>query len=73
MFKITLFISLSKKSLLLLETGGEKEAVPEWHQTFEVAAAQTSGLVNIVSSCQTGFLKWDHLVIDKPMVITKLT
>ena len=54
-----------------LQTSKEKEAVPEWHQAFEVAKAQTSGLVNIVFSHQNVFFKWDHPVIDKPMVITK--
>ena len=32
-----------------------KEALPESPQTFEVAAAPTSGLVNLVLSCQTCF------------------
>ena len=40
--------------------------MPESCQTFEVAAAQTSGLVDLVSSRQTGFFECEHLfsVID---------
>ena len=49
----------------------EKKALPESRQAFEVAAAQTSGLVNLVSSRQTGFIKCEHPFIDKPMVIKK--
>ena len=49
----------------------EKKAPPESRQAFEVAAAQTSGLVNLVSSRQTGFIKCEHPFIDKPMVIKK--
>ena len=45
----------SRTSFCLLECGGEKEALPESRQTFEVAAARTSGLVNLVFSRQTGF------------------
>jgi len=33
----------------------EKEALPESRQAIEVTAAQTSGLVNLVFSHQTGF------------------
>ena len=40
----------------LLKRGGEKEAVPESRQSFEVAAARTSGLVNLVCSRRTGIL-----------------
>ena len=32
------------------------EALPELHQAFEVATAQTYGLVDLVFTCQTGFL-----------------
>ena len=39
----------------LLNKGGERETLPELHQTFEVATAQTSGPVNLVFFCQTGF------------------
>ena len=44
-----------------------KEALPE--SAFEVAAAQTSGLVNLVFSRQTGFIESEHLFIVKPMVM----
>ena len=47
----------------------EKEALSASRQAFEVTAAQTSGLVNLVSSRQTGFIECEHLFIDKPMVI----
>lgn len=40
-------------------------------QIFEVAAAQTSGLVNLVLSRQTVFFECEHPFIDKPMVITE--
>ena len=42
-------------------------------QTFEVAAAQTSGLVNLLLSRQTGIFEYKHPFIDKLMVITKPT
>ena len=45
----------------------------ESHQTFEVAAAQTSGLVNLLLSHQTGIFECKHPFIDKPMVITEPT
>ena len=38
----------NKASFCLLEGGGEKEVLPESPQTFEVTAARTSGLVNLV-------------------------
>ena len=34
-------------------------------------ATQTSGLVNLVFSRQTGFFKPEHPFIDKPMIITE--
>ena len=37
------------------DRGGEKEALPESRQTTDVAAAQTSELVNLVFFRQTGF------------------
>ena len=40
-------------------------------QAFEVAAAQTSGPVNLALFCQSGLFECKHLFIDKPMVITK--
>ena len=46
---------------------GEKETLPESCQTFKVATAQTSELVNLVSSCQPGFLECKHLFIEEPM------
>lgn len=42
-------LSVSRASFCRLERGGAKEALPESHQTFETAAAQTFGLVNRVS------------------------
>ena len=54
--------------------GSKKAALLESRQTFEVAAAQTSGPVNLVLSLQTGFFECSiHLFefIDKPMVTTK--
>ena len=45
----------------------EKEALPE--SAFEVAAAQISGLVNLVFSRQTGFIESEHLFIVKTMVM----
>ena len=42
--------------LILLEWAGEKEAPPELRQAFEVAAAQTSGPVNLALFCQSGLL-----------------
>ena len=53
------------------DRGGEKSlALLESRQTFEVAAAQTSGLVNLVFSLF--FFESKHLFIDKPMFITEL-
>ena len=46
--------------------------MPESRQTFAVAEAQTSRLVNLVLSCQTGFFECEHPFIEKPMVITEL-
>ena len=51
---------------------GEKEALPESHQAFEITAARTSRLVNLVFFRQTGLLSsCKHQFIDKPMVITE--
>lgn len=36
---------------------GEKEALPESRQTFEVAAARAFGLLNLVLSCQASFFR----------------
>ena len=43
----------------------------ELHQAFEVAAAQTSGLLHLVFSHQTGLFQCEHPLIDKPMVIAE--
>ena len=50
----------------------EKSRLSESQQPFEVAAARTSRLVNLVLSCQTGFFECEHPFIGKPMVITEL-
>ena len=52
---------------------GEKEALPESRETFEVAAARTCGLVNLVLSCQTIFFECEHPFVNKPMVKTEPT
>ena len=39
---------------LLLDREGEKEALAESRQAFEVTVARTE-LVSLISSCQTGF------------------
>ena len=36
-----------------------------------IAAAQTSGLVNLVLSRQTGYLECEYPSIDKPMIIVE--
>ena len=46
---------------------GEKETMSESCQTFKVATAQTSGLVNLVSSCQPCFFECKHLFVEEPM------
>ena len=51
-------------SFFLLEWGPEKEALHESCQTFEVATAQTSGLVNLVLSHHIGFFECKHPFID---------
>ena len=40
---------------ILLDRGGEKKALLELHQAFDLAAAKTFGLANPVFSLQTGF------------------
>ena len=42
-------------------------------QTRKVAAAQTSGPVNLVFFCLTGLFECEHPFIDKVMVITEAT
>ena len=49
------FSTLCEQSLI--GWGGEKEALPESRQTFEVAAARTSGLNNLVLCRQTSFFR----------------
>ena len=61
----------TRTSFCLLECEGEKEALPESRQTFEVAAAQTSGLVNLVFSCQTVFFRCELSVYCYSLVITE--
>ena len=53
----------------LLEWEGDKEGLPESRQAFKVAAAQTSGLVNLVFSRQSGLFECEYPLIDKPMTI----
>ena len=70
----TLFVQQffsSRASFSLLEWEKEKESLPESRLTFEVTKAQTSGLVNLVLSRQTGFIECEHPLIDKPNVITE--
>ena len=55
----------------LVDRGGYKDVLPESRQAFEIAAAHTSGLVNIVSS--GWFFERQRLFIDRPMVITRPT
>ena len=47
------------------------QTLPESHQTRKVTAAQTSGPVNLVFFCLSGLFEFEHLFIDKPMVITE--
>ena len=68
------FHPASRAFFYLLDLGGEKEALPESRQTFEVTAAQTYGQVNLVLSRQTVFFfERVHPFIDKPIVITNPT
>ena len=68
---ISLFIFSSRAPFSLLEWEREKESLPESRLTFEVTVAQTSGLVNLVFSRQTGFIECEHPLIDKPKVTTE--
>ena len=48
----------------LIGWGGEKEALPESRQTFEVAASRTSGQNNLVLCGQTSFFRvWASIYI----------
>ena len=66
-------LSVSRASFCCLERGGAKEALPESHQTFETAAAQTFGLVNLVFRVKL-VSEGEHQCIDndKLMVIIEL-
>ena len=48
-------------SCLLLNRGGEKEAVPESRQAFQVIVTRNSGLVKLVFSRQTGIFKCERI------------
>ena len=61
----------SRAPFCLLEWKGEKTVLRESRQAFEVAAAQTSGLLNLAFSRQTGLFQCEHPLIDKPKVIAK--
>ena len=61
----------SRASICLLEWGGEKEALSESRQTFEVTPYQTSGQVNVILSRQTVFFEYEDPFIDKAMIITR--
>ena len=61
----------SKASICLLEWGGEKEALTESRQTFEVTPSQTSRLVNLIPSRQTVFFEYEDPFIDRVMIITE--
>ena len=52
---------------VLLDRGGEKEAIPESRRAFQVSAARISVLVSLVFSRQTGLFQCEH----KPIVISK--
>ena len=58
---------------LLLEWGGVKDSPSELCQDFEVTAAQTSGLVNLVFSSQTDFFFSSGTIclLLKPMILTE--
>ena len=48
---------------LLINREGEKEALTESHQAFEVIVAQTFELINLIFSRQTGFSTTSILVL----------
>ena len=56
---------------LLLDREGEKEALAESRQAFEVIIAQTSELVNLIFSRQTVFFSHEHSCINITMIITE--
>ena len=45
--------------------------LPESRQTFAFSTTQTSRLLSLILSRQTGFFGFEHPFIDKPMVIIK--
>ena len=55
-FGLIICHTLQVKPSFVVFSEEEKRRLSESQQTFEVAAARTSGLVNLVLSCQTGFL-----------------
>ena len=67
----TLFVYLFFYKPSVLFSSWVKESLPESRLTFEATEAQTSGLVNLVLSRQTGFIECEHPLIDKPKVITE--
>ena len=51
----------------------QKETLPELHQALEVTTAQTSALVNLVFSHQTGFIHCSiHLLIQQWLWLSPL-
>ena len=61
----------SIESICLLEWRGENKALPESRQIFQATKAETSGLVSLVFSRQTGFFECEHPLIDKTIVLTE--
>ena len=70
-FQLDLTILWAEAPFCLLQRWEEKEALPELLHDLEAAAAQTSGLFNLVLSCQLSFSECKHPFIDKPMVRTE--
>ena len=59
---------------LFVEWGGVKDSLPELHQAFEVTAAQTSALFNLVFSCQPDFFSSVTMcLLLKRMTVTEPT
>ena len=54
--------------IILFNRGGENEALPESHKAFGVAAAPTSGQVNLVSSRQSRFTSTRNAELAIPRV-----
>ena len=71
-FQLHLTTMWADASFCLLDWWEEKEALTELLHTFNIATAQTSGLINLVFSWQLVFSQCEHLFIDKPIqVITE--